>query len=192
MTSKKTILYITAGSDKYGYGHIKRSIELTGYLKKIFNVLLYIYFEGDNNEFAVLNQGILLSEPYKNEECDLILLDMPEEYAEAAVKYYKKAIKALPMVALGYYSSIEEKPDVVINLDSNGRKICHQSDYYAGLQYSIIRETFVKCREIKKGNNGFTNVIISFGGADVKGFSGLLIRSLERTLNQHKNIRYHL
>jgi spore coat polysaccharide biosynthesis predicted glycosyltransferase SpsG len=192
MIGKKTILHITAGSNRFGYGHIRRSMELSRSLTRFFNVLFYIYFEGNNTEFAVPAQGALISEPFKDEECDLILLDMPEEYAEAAVEHYKKAMTDIPMVALGYYSSIQGKPDVVINLDNNGRNVCRQSNYYTGLEYSIIRESFVACRKIKKGNKGFTNVVISFGGADIKGLSELLIRSFERTLNTYKNIRYHL
>jgi len=192
MMDKQKILHITAGSNKLGYGHIRRSMELSKSLKRFFDVLFYIYFEGDNTKFTFPTQGVLISKPFKDEKCDLVLLDMPERYAESAVEHYKKTMADVPMIALGYYSTINGKPDVVINLDNIGRKVCHQSNYYTGLQYSIIRESFVEFRKIKKNDQGLTNVIISLGGADIKGLSKLLIRSFERTVNSYKKIRYHL
>jgi len=190
----KRIAYITGGSSRYGFGHIRRSFALAIQLRRSFKVSFYVYSGGALIKGFGLRKTVYIERPFIDVPCDLILLDLPERLAEKAVQYYRHAKGAIPIIALGYYATSADRPDAIINLDRiSGYDRSLGAKLYSGLEYAIIREKFFRYRRAKLSFNPHAvTVVISLGGADDKYLSEKIIASLEKKADSYKNIRFHL
>lgn len=185
------MLYVTAGSYRYGFGHVRRSMELAKTLQETFDLAFYAYVESRGHESLDFSGVKQIINPFIEESCHGVLIDMPEPYAEKALAFYSQEMRDVPLTALGCFLKINDKPDVVINLDNMGENLSYRK-YYVGLQYSIIREIFSKYREKPRVAKGYSNVVISLGGADVEGVSELLVNLFHEKLSSYQDIKYHL
>ena len=134
----------------------------------------------------------MIRKPFEDRACDIILIDMPEEYAKIASRHYESVMSDVPLIALGYYSSRNKKPDFIINLDRIEEDVEPGANYYSGLEYGIIRESFFEYRDISRSDSDYLNIMISMGGADTMKTSELLVNSLGTNLNSYSNFRYNL
>jgi spore coat polysaccharide biosynthesis predicted glycosyltransferase SpsG len=188
----KKIIHIAAGSRKYGFGHIGRSRELLKDLRLFFDVSFYVYIEEECPAGLDIKDNIRIQEPFTKEIADLVLIDMPEVYAQKALEYYAFQMHSVPLAALGCYINVKGKPNVVINLDDMGHDFSWQPNCFIGLEYGIIREIFFQYRKIQKDRKNYRNIALSLGGADVGNLSESLIRLLDKKMRDYKNIQYHL
>lgn len=182
---------MTAGSHRYGFGHVRRSMELAKTLEETLDVALYAYIESRGQEGIDFSEVKQIKQPFVQEPCHGILIDMPKPYVEKSLDFYSQKMSNIPLIALGCFSKINDKPDVVINLDNMGENPSYRK-YYEGLQYGIIREGFFKYCGRTRISKGYYNVVISLGGADVGGLSGSLVQLFHRNLGSHQDIKYHL
>lgn len=186
---------MTAGSDRYGYGHIRRSMELAKTLEQTFLVAFYAHWEkrGQEHQWPVADFSVVrqIKQPFIQESCQGILMDMPQVYAAQALDFYSQKMKDVPLIALGCFLRVNDKPDVVINLDDMGENPAYPK-YYVGLQYSIIRKNFFRYKDKTRVLNNQQHVVISLGGADVVGLSESLVMILNDQFGFLPDIKYHL
>lgn len=194
--NKKKLLYLTAGSDRHGYGHIRRSMELVKTLEKVFDVAFYAHWERHDESESMMDMSDIsrvrkIEEPFIEAACQGILIDMPRDYAAQALEFYARKMSDVPLIALGCFLRVWNKPDVVINLDDMGESsACPKS--HVGLQYSIIRDTFFPFNRKAAVRKDGRRVVISLGGADVTGLSESLVAILDNQIGAGRNIQFHL
>ncbi len=196
------ILFKVSGSDRLGFGHIRRSISLAGEMAKLIpqdhisffcdcthqNVKEYLkpfsfYLNGKGNS--------LLLDYLKKSPADILIMDEIKENHKLS-QVLKSLRPQMKIVALDYFNYDNRVVDIIINLFNHNEKVKDPKKrfsgrYYQGLQYAIIRESFFPLLKLKKLiNPKIGKVLISFGGSDPKGNTHHSLRLLQKIDYQGK------
>lgn len=196
MIKKKKILIITVASNKYGYGHLNRSISLKFYLDKKFIVKIINFTnELPKNSFTfsfakvnkILNKSVFL-------KYDKVILDISNNN----ILKEKKFIKTLSLL------TIEFKEKIIL-IDSMGREMLNnfkkihfstlicpyffsnkfkfkqrkKVKYLIGEKFIILPPSY-KNIKIKNLNTKIKHLMISCGGSDYNQNSLKILKFLEK------------
>ena len=196
MIKKKKILIITIASNRYGYGHLNRSLSLKSYLNKKFIIKIINFTdERPKNLFTysftrvnkILSKSLFL-------KYDKIILDISNN----KILKEKKFIKTLSLL------TIEFKENIIL-IDSMGKEMLNnykkinfstlicpyffnnefkfkkrkKVKYFIGEKFIILPPNY-KNIKIKSLNKKIENLMISCGGSDQNHNSLKILKFLEK------------
>jgi UDP-2,4-diacetamido-2,4,6-trideoxy-beta-L-altropyranose hydrolase len=184
MANPKVIIRVD-GNSKIGLGHIYRGIALAEMIKVNFNVKFLLQKKsisspiteaGYNIEYIPQNIA-LQDEPDFFEKTisnnTIIVLDGYEfnESYQNKIKGKEYKLVFIDDLAIG-----TQKADLVINHSPGIRANEYQKEKYTtlalGMNFALLRKSFINYdRGKRKLKNDFSNVLVSFGGADPKNFT---------------------
>ncbi|MEO5357646.1 MAG: UDP-2,4-diacetamido-2,4,6-trideoxy-beta-L-altropyranose hydrolase [Nitrospirae bacterium YQR-1] len=190
-TKPNTIVFRADSSDESGTGHVMRCFALAQAFKdRGAEVVFITYCQSDDlterlegegfkvyrlKNYYPYADGIVESveylEHYKDCAivCDGVLFDL--KYYERIKSYGYKLIVIDDMAAQPFYNA-----DVVINQNLHGLDLKYNfgpnTRLLLGNKYVILRREFLKYIGVKKQfNEGFTRVLITFGGMDTNNYT---------------------
>ena len=196
MIKKKKILIITIASNRYGYGHLNRSLSLKSYLDKKFIIKIINFTDERPKDLftfsftkvnKILNKSLFL-------KYDKIILDISNN----EIFKEKKFIKILSLL------TIEFKENIIL-IDSMGKEMLNNSKkihfstlicpyffsnefkfkqrkkvkYLIGEKFIILPQSY-KNVKIKSLNKKIENLMISCGGSDQNQNSLKILKFLEK------------
>jgi UDP-2,4-diacetamido-2,4,6-trideoxy-beta-L-altropyranose hydrolase len=196
MIKRKKILIITVASNKYGYGHLNRSLNLKSYLNKKFIIKIINFTNEQPKKFftfsfmkvnKILNKSLFL-------KYDKIILDISNN----KIFKEKKFIKTLSFL------TIEFKKKIIL-IDSIGREMLNnykkihfstlicpyffsnqlkfkkrkKVKYLIGEKFIILPSSYENVK-IKNLNKKIENLMISCGGSDQSHNSLKILEFLEK------------
>lgn len=180
MQNKKMVLISTYGSSDFGFGHIKRSLDLASLLEKEFllNPLFLVnkddrvldYIKKANYSFMTLESEEDEKELLLNTDCELLIIDK----RDTDLGFYKE----LPYLtlALDNYGSDSKYIDYVINPLPYYKK---SESNFSGSKYMVLSNEFWKAKKIKSSKK-IRKILVSFGGADPSDAAFLIKEVFER------------
>ena len=175
------ILFKVSGSFEIGLGHVRRSLSLTQEL---------IRFVGPDNIFLFSRSDIrsllqVSSYPFvfrfeknddlinciKKEGVEIVIFDEVADNLETS-KNIKQAFPKVIIIGLDYFNYHNPCIDIIIDLFNQNSDVIYPQDefhgqYYEGLAYAIIRESFIPYQKRRKVVRPIVeDILITFGGAD--------------------------
>jgi spore coat polysaccharide biosynthesis predicted glycosyltransferase SpsG len=150
------------GGGQYGFGNIRRSIEMALELKRRGHD---VFATAMSDVASGLSECPMETPP----KLDAVLLDLPYPGDEAVERAQSVGAK---VVALDYEGRVA--PDVAISLQG-GRSIPHSTRSYVGVEYAIIRSEF---RSLKDRKPSVEEVLVILGGGDFQGLSQEIVLKL--------------
>lgn len=188
------ILFKVQGSPLIGMGHVTRSLELARELSCSAPAKLYFWVNNDAVSCAkIRSRGF---EVINNEECpdemarfvfqnniNVIVFDQTMEFQEMSKKV-RSLQTNVRMIALDYFNYDNQDLNVIINLYNHNihqrRPHSDLTHYYEGVEYGIIRSCFDRyIHQEKPIPQRVQNVLITFGGCDLKKNTLKVIQAIE-------------
>lgn len=175
------ILFNTSGSFELGFGHIRRSLSIAEAMVKSLsrdNIIFCCKCQKEDTKEIFYPYRVFLN-PSEEEMLDyiasfninILVADGVDDNINTYLRF-KKASPKLTIVALDYFNYDNTYINIIINLFNHNPKVKSpveefKGKYYEGLEYAIIRESFLKyiCLQ-KRINSSVSNVLITFGGSD--------------------------
>lgn len=161
----KELFYLSSGSSKWGTGHLRRSIELVGVLRKRGLQINTTALVPDHGEMQKLFKYI---KDYDRRVSSLgeigsvdargIIVDVHTDFQSELLSWLKK--QGLLVFGLDWYYDTGK----VVNASANLR------GGVSGLKYSIIREEFHRAYSNRLGQMPEYDVVIVMGGGDSRGY----------------------
>lgn len=178
-------LILSEGSKKIGFGHITRSIAIAqGALKLNHQVELII--NGDDSTTALLDSlvkdviydnWLINSRNHQYEDYDFVIVD---SYL-ANLDHYNFIKNRTQLVCIDDNNRLNYPCNYLINGSIGANQISYNYSSYTklllGTQYTPLRKQFWNSsKKIIKKN--ITNVLITFGGSDIKELSPFVVKSI--------------
>ncbi len=181
------VLCWVAGGPQIGMGHVRRSVELARTLEGTgFEIVGFVC----NDDPCSLLTLTLSGRPLWREKdeslplaaTDLLLVDRPAG-ADSRIKDLCRDHPALRIAALDSFDMESGAADLVINLINHHpvltRPPAPHQRYHEGPEYAIIRREFVTARDRPRFIPLRAHqVLVTFGGADPRNHSSLLLEAL--------------
>ena len=196
MIKKKKILIITIASNRYGYGHLNRSLSLKSYLDKKFIIKIINFSDERPKDLLtfsftkvnkILNKNLFL-------KYDKIILDISNN----EIFKEKKFIKILSLLTIEFKENIILIDSMGKEMLNNYKKIyfstlicpyffCNEFKfkqrkkvkYLIGEKFIILPQSY-KNVKIKSLNKKIENLMISCGGSDQNQNSLKILKFLEK------------
>ena len=195
------ILFKLSGSKKIGFGHISRSYSLANYFSSFYpkrKIIFWIDSPDINSVKKIIkNIKVIDEKRYKDsidnyinkKSINLIIFDSIEENIES-IKKIKKNCSA-KLIGLDYFNYKYNNLDLIINL-YNHNKIGlnkhsnYKGKYLEGIKFAIIKDSLIEkfSKNKKKIKKKITNILLSFGGADMRNHTETVLLWLK---NQNYN-----
>lgn len=176
---KPKILIRTDGNPQMGLGHLVRCLALAHMLKDAFKITFYCK-EIPDSMFAVLDASGFNCSKVENEAEFIIQIN----YDTIVVldgyhfnKKYQKRIKTTgaKLVCIDDLHDKKFVADLIINHAPGITPQDYNSEFYTqfalGLDYTLLRPTFLEQAKIKRKIEKVKTVMICFGGSDFKNFT---------------------
>lgn len=161
----KRVVYISAGSVKWGMGHLLRSSELISLLRdrgvELASFLLMPKVDYDilNTHMAAKSYDVRVAslQDIDIAACDALVVDVPEELQAQLSAFI--GIQRKPLFALDwYYDEVEEGVER-FNLRGGVRS----------LEYAIVRKEYLPFRERSSSIRAEYDAVVVMGGGDARG-----------------------
>jgi spore coat polysaccharide biosynthesis predicted glycosyltransferase SpsG len=178
------ILFKIMGSPEIGLGHVMRSLELASELKKDLEGKIFFHCNSDKrviekieDKYAVfltkenVDVNADIADKVMRYDIDILILDQMAEFMNLSRLVKLKKPDTL-IVALDYFNYENSYLDIILNLYNHNRNVPNPEEeftgeYYEGLEYAIIRDSFGeyvdKEKRIKENVN---EILVTFGGSD--------------------------
>ncbi len=194
---KIQILFKVIGSPEIGLGHVMRSMELAREFKK--NPETEVFFYCNQNAVVISklarNFTVFVGDMEDSQDrkilslidrCnfDVVIIDHMgvNPVLCSAIKSQNPAILVVVLDTIDYS---DENIDIIINLFNHNLEIPHpgaffSGNYFEGLQYAILRDSFLPL--IKKERRVSTipdTILIAYGGADKNHYTITAINRME-------------
>lgn len=192
----KLALIRADGSSKLGMGHLTRTIDLANELKKknySVTFLTKYYLEGisliKKNGFNLIElnprdeiREIVKILDFNNKFFDIILVDLQHIKDQEDIHYLKKYCTKLYLISddiSPLYMDVDAIFAITVNQEEINYRNIKNTKYYTGLKYFPLNRKFkaVSKKTIKKE---VSNILLTFGGADPKNYSNILINILKK------------
>ena len=167
----KKILYIAAGSRKWGAGHVRRSSQVINTLNKIGEDVLSIALVPTDEEALMLRSFL---HPYnfkvsslneiETDGASTIVVDVDDDLQPEMFAWLKRT--NLRVFALDWYINDSEIVQDKINLREG----------VSAFKYCIIREEFHRAKEKYVGSSPSYDVVVVVGGGDFRGHISTLLK----------------
>ena len=146
---KRTVSLWFDGGGRYGFGNVRRSLELGARLSKLGHDVSFCPLSGDAARLAKT------AEPPKSNRADVVVLDVPY----AGDHWLQRAQAAgARVLALDYEG--EGAPELVVSLQAV-RGLPPSARHFVGIEYAVVRSEF---RRVKKAGNVSGPVLVLLGG----------------------------
>jgi len=192
----KRILFRADGNNEIGLGDVVSLLNIANKLKDFEILFISKYREGINKikEYDYNLKEILDDIPYKDEieliknisssfKPDIIIICLIiDNYGE----YIKEISKISKTVVIDYYGNMDVYSDVLINwmgLDENYKYnlLVEDTKYYSGFDYIPLNEKVNKYNLLnKKIPDRTSNILVTFGGSDLRNFTLRVMKVLEK------------
>lgn len=178
------ILFKVMGSPEIGLGHVMRSLELAGELKKDWNGKVFFHCNSDKrviekieDQYAVfltkenVDVNADIADKVMRYDIDMLILDQMAEFMNLSRLVKLKKPDTL-IVALDYFNYGNSYLDIILNLYNHNLNVPKPEeeftgDYYEGLEYAIIRDSFGKYIDKEKRiQENVNEILVTFGGSD--------------------------
>lgn len=192
------VAIITEGFNGTGYGHLTRCLSLYQAFEEKNIIPLYIANCDEDGKKFIGNVNLLQFDWLNNAEklyntindYDIAIIDSylaPLEIYEKIHKNVKKAVYFDDYLRLNY------PPGVIVNGAIGAEKLPYKKDdrhmYLLGVEYIPLRKEFWDVKPIKKENKEISDVLITFGGQDIRN---LTFQILELLLGNYTKLNYHV
>jgi UDP-2,4-diacetamido-2,4,6-trideoxy-beta-L-altropyranose hydrolase len=196
------VLFKVQGGNDFGTGHVMRSLELANE----FSPSRVTFFCNDDESIVrqIKNRGFtyvvssmdeeteiaLLSRVLRDKKVDIIVVDQPTAYG-ALCRRLRKVFGDLFIVGLDCFEN-ERSFDLIINLwERNNNSIAlKKPQYFEGLQYAIIRDSFQQYATItKKIRDHPETIVLTFGGVDPNLNTVKVLKLLNKITDQRLKIQ---
>ncbi len=190
---RPAILFSISTGSTYGMGNLLRCSSIANHIHDKCDIFFLLKEPLETN--LTLNEHISYVTINETEKilphCHTIIFDHQGPLnAKKIFKKYRKQYPEIPIIALDYFYLNDENVNVFINLSRYKETLFIQrnnNQYLYGLDYAIIRSKFKKFRfEITKESSELSNILITFGGEDIRNHTISVINWLER------NVRFPL
>ena len=200
--SSPSVLFKVQGGNDFGTGHVMRSLELANE----FSPSRVTFFCNDNENIVpqIKNRGYsyvmspmdedtefaLLSRVIKDKKIDIIIIDQPTPYG-ALCRRLRNVFGDLFIVGLDCFEN-ESSFDLIINLweRNNISIVLKKPQYFEGLKYSIIRDSYQQYAAItKKIRDQPENIVLTFGGVDPNLNTGKVLKLLNKITDKRLKIQ---
>lgn len=181
------VLCWVAGGPRIGMGHVRRSLELA---RTLTGAGLEIAgFICNDDPISLRALAVSGGQVWQEQDAaaavaavDVLLVDRPEG-GDRQIKRLRAEHPALHVAALDHFDMEDGAADLVINLfnhhPSLSRSLAAHVGYHEGLDYAIIRPSFLVVRDRPRCiPQRARQVIVSFGGADPRNHSALVLDAL--------------
>jgi len=198
------ILFKVMGRPEIGLGHVMRSLELAHEIKKGMEGKIFFHCNNDprviekiKNEYTVFltveNMDVHeeIADKIMEYDIDILIIDQIDENIELCRLVKLKKPETM-IAALDYFNYGNRYLDIIINLYNHNLNISNPvkeftGEYYEGIKYAIIRESFEKYRDKKKRiKDNVNEILITFGGSDMKGNTLKILNLLNKMNNTAK------
>lgn len=184
---KFSLLFSLSFGPDHGIGNLLRCLVLSRTLKdsaEIFFLLpdsISVEAYGWDSKFKrVSMQGISEVLP----KCDVLVFDHQGPVnAEFAFRQFRAIWPDTAIIALDYFHLQDENVSAFVNLSEHREtepKTSTDASLYVGLKYAIIRPAFEKYRGPGKNRETVSEILITFGGEDISGWTLTAIRWIEQ------------
>ena len=176
------------GNAEIGLGHIFRCISLAQILHPRFEIAFYCISIPDSIKNTLEQLGLkfiaIVSESdffTRIKKIDIIVLDgykFDTQYQINIKKLGNKLVYIDDMCDMHYYS------DLIINhapgIESTQYLSESYTDFALGLDYSLLRPSFINATQNIKNHRKNNSILISFGGSDFHDFTCKTLRVIEK------------
>lgn len=198
------ILFKVMGSPEIGLGHVMRSLELASELKKDLEGKIFFHCNSDKrviekikDKYAVfltkenVDVNADIADKVMRYVIDVLLLDQMAENVNLCETVKLKKPDTL-IVALDYFNYENGYLDIILNLYNHNLNVPNPKEeftgeYYEGLEYAIIRDSFEeyidKEKRIKENVN---EILVTFGGSDTRENTIKVLNLLNKVQNNPK------
>ena len=198
------ILFKVMGSPEIGLGHVMRSLELASELKKDLESKIFFHCNSDKrviekieDKYAVfltkenLDVNADIADKVMRYDVDILVLDQMAENVNLCETVKLKKPDTL-IVALDYFNYENSYLDIILNLYNHNLNVPKPEEeftgeYYEGLEYAIIRDSFEeyidKEKRIKENVN---EILVTFGGSDTSENTIKVLNLLNNVQNNPK------
>ncbi|PIY79909.1 MAG: hypothetical protein COY81_00255 [Candidatus Pacebacteria bacterium CG_4_10_14_0_8_um_filter_43_12] len=189
MDNQKQLVILTEATAKVGYGHLTRCEAIYQAFKKI-GMRVKLIVDGDDSIFNCLSSqtAVKLLPWLSNLSSCGTMLDSPNiiivDSYQASAMVYRQLAKLTSMLVcmddtwrLSYPLGVIIHPIVGSESLSNYNQTGHQ--ILTGIEYQPLRSAFWNCAPAI-ANEKLTNILITFGGEDIRDLSGRILMLLMR------------
>ena len=162
------VLYLAAGSQKWGMGHLRRSLELIDELRlrknKVFSAAV-IPDDRDSRLSGTVkgyDRYVAGLDELGDIPAEGIVVDVHTDFQPGVLRWLKK--RHCPAAALDWYFRKDQAVASTINLRGG----------VAPLKYALIRKEFYALRRISQNQKEYDAVVV-FGGKDARGYLDKLL-----------------
>jgi UDP-2,4-diacetamido-2,4,6-trideoxy-beta-L-altropyranose hydrolase len=188
MFNVKKISIRVDGNSEIGLGHIFRCISLAQILHPRFEIVFYCIYIPDSIKITIEQLGLrcigIESESdffSRINNTDIIVLDGYKFDAQYQINIKKRGNKLVyidDMCNMHYYS------DLIINhapgIESTQYLSESYTDFALGLDYSLLRPSFINATKNIKNHRKNSSLIISFGGSDFQNLTNKTLQTIEK------------
>jgi spore coat polysaccharide biosynthesis predicted glycosyltransferase SpsG len=196
---KNIILFKVIGSPNFGLGHVVRSLELAHEFKKNTGNEIFFYCNKNIVTINKISQQFPVFFPDLEGDTNKHILDIIKKYGINTViidhmdadpelcKAFKSQNPEILIVALDSCDYSNRYIDIIINLFNHDLKVPHPEElftgrYYEGLQYAIIRDSFLPyLQKPRMINDKIESILISHGSADKQHHTRRIISFLQKS-----------
>lgn len=186
-----SLLFSLSFGPDHGIGNLLRCLALSKMLKEFADIFFLLpeaspmdAFDWDPSFKRVSMQGIQAVVP----KCDVIVFDHQGPVnAEFTFRQFRAFWPDTAIIALDYFHLQDENVSAFVNLSEHREsepKSSSNASYNVGLKYAIIRPVFEKYRRLGRNSKIVSEVLITFGGEDISGWTLAAIRWIERHVQQ--------
>jgi spore coat polysaccharide biosynthesis predicted glycosyltransferase SpsG len=211
MIPQKKILFISEASEKIGFGHFSRSIELYKQflINGDFNIYFLIAIDKKKLVHFLKSRGLTFSDHFicfdswnyqriieslNKTFFSCVVFDLQSEHSELRSYFSNSKSKTL---SLDFFFQ-QNCSDVIVNLFNHKlsheyTETCSKTKILSGPKYSIIRDKFKLIRHersLQQVDRPIQNILIAMGGSDPNNLTMKIIHRLQklRFINQIKEI----
>lgn len=167
----KKILYVSAGSRKWGTGHVRRSMQVINELSKIDLDVLSVALVPDDSEALMLrtflhpyNLRVSSLNEIETDGASAIVVDVDDDLQPEMLDWLRRT--NLKVFALDWYINDSDIIQDKINLREG----------VSAFKYCIIREEFHRAKEKYAGRHPSYDAVVVAGGGDFRGHISTLLK----------------
>lgn len=183
---KYDVIILTEAGEKYGFGHLTRSLSIAQGLK-INNLESIFYLRGNLKNNSILSGFNYIFVDWLKENIDftgkIVIVDSYYADEKYCLDIYKKADKVL---FIDDYSRIKYPGGIVLNSAMGAETISYQQNsniyYLLGSDYHPLRKEFWQISN-KNINRNIESILITLGGSDITNETPSILNKLAEKIS---------